>query len=552
MYGANDDDLDGIFHRLDEQDRADRHAHFSSSLIQLWDGNLEYPLEVRSVIFHEGEDPAYSVGGGKTQFVYDSPEGHYCWDLIRPDEDLHLTVELVDPDDPQVGFDSRVLFKAIDVDMVDAEDGSKVIEVTWVSSLIWWDTAILMACPALPPAVQPIHYYVALGNIRSAFLQAIFLSLVVTYSPLWRFVDDWTSPASYRDAVDPRRWPLMVSPVSPLRDATKPVLAAFRFDMALPAMIDQLRDADCFPTAKLWRPGDPQPFPKHVTLTRPVVILDIVHEELVPGITGTALDGWIHLLVQLGDDLITEIVHPILDPSATKALPSQHPLGDKLGLAPAKPWPVYRQGEYSGITGITTSRISRKKSRGTVYWTGGRSPEWVNSAITLAITTALDYLGWAMAIPGLGNLYQGEFDNTLLAFAKVENRRQARRAGRFAIRHVWCSEGSTGFGMATAVALRKGYYDTKPRLLQTVEVIDGFPYRIGRDIRKGSACCFEMPDGSIYVDRITDVKHRLDRDEELRFALTVGDGEADPDPIAELWAQASHIRDVARKIFLEH
>lgn len=542
-------DLDRIYHELSERDDAARRAHFSSTLIQLWDGNMEYPLQVRSVIDHEGEDPTWSVGGGVTHFAYDSPEGHYCYDLIRPDEDLHLTVELVDPDDPSIGWESRVAFKAVNVDLVDQEDGTQIVEVQWTTALAHWEHLILMAVPMLPPQLQPIHYWVALGNIRTQFLLALHMALAVTYSPLWRFVDNPFSIESYRDAVDPRRWPLMVSPLTALRDATKPVLAAFRFDMALPAMIDQLRDADCWPVARQWLPGDPQPFPSHVTLVRPTLILDIEHEELVPGITGTFVDGYIHLLVGLADDLITEVVHPILDPSLLPKNPSQHPLGDKLGLAPAKPWPLYRRGEYSGIV---EGRISLRKSLGTVFWTGGRSPEWVNQAITLAISTALDYVGFTMGIPGLGNLYQGQLDNTVLAFAKTEDRRRARGAGRFAFRHVWCSEASVGFGMATAIALRKGWFDSKPRMVRTVEVIDGFPYRIYRDVKKGSACCFEMPDGSIYVDRITNIKHRLDRETEMRYALVVGDDTGDEDPIAELWGRWNQMRDVARKLFLEH
>ncbi|MGB6246117.1 hypothetical protein [Gordonia sp. (in: high G+C Gram-positive bacteria)] len=542
-------DLDRVYHALTDADETARARHFSSSLIRLWDGNMEHPLEVRAVIDHEGEDPAWAVGGGVTNFPYASPEGHYAFHLIRPDEDLHLTVELVDPDDPSIGWESRVCFKALNVDLVDGEDGTKQVEITWNTNLVHWDHMILMAMPLLPPALQVPHYWVALGNIRTAFLIAIHMSLAVTYSPLWRFVDNPLSLSSYRDAVDPRRWPMMVSPLRALRDTSKPVLAAFRFDMALPAMVDQLRDADCIPLARQWLPGDPQPFPDYVVLVRPTIIIDIDHQPLVPGITGTFLDGWIHLLVGLGDDLITEIVHPVLDPLARKPLPSQHPLGDKLGLAPAQPWPLYRQGEYSGIV---EGRISLRKSLGTVFWTGGRSPEWVNMAITLAISTALDYIGFAMAIPGLGNLYQGQLDNTVLAFAKVEDRRRARRAGRFALRHVWCSEGSVGFGMATAMALRKGWFDTKPRMVRTVEVIDGFPYRIYRDIRKGGACCFEMPDGSIYVDRITNIRHRLDRETELRFALVVGDDSGDEDPIAELWGRWNHMRDIAKKLFLEH
>lgn len=539
-------DPDAVYRQLSAQDDLDRVRHFSSSLIRLWDGNLETGLEVRALEYHEGEDPCWSIGGGASRFAYETPEAHFLWNLIHPNEDVLLTVELVDPDDPARGWLSRTTYMATAVDLVEEEDGSRWIEVQWQTILLHWEQMMLMAMPALPPQLQVPTYFPAVGNIRTAFLTTWMMALAVTYSPLWRFVDNWADPQSYRDAVDPRRWPMVVAPLGVLRDGTKPGVWLFRFDMALPAMAEALRDADCIPIARMWLPGDPQPFPHHVRLERPTIVIDIEHHGLVPGLTGTLLDGYIELAVSLGDDLITHVVRPILTPN--RDVESEHELGEKLGLAPAKPWPVYRQGEYSGIVG---GRISRKKSLGTVFWTGGRSPEWVNQAIALAITVALDALGYALAIPGLGGLYQGQLDDTVLAFAKVEDRARARRAGRFARRHVWCSEGANGFGMQTALALRQGWFSTRPHIVRTVEVVDGFPYRIFRDVRKGEACCFEMPDGSIYVDRITNIRHRIDRDQELRFALVIGDDDGETDPIADLWNAANKMRDVAKKLFLE-
>ena len=319
--------------------------------------------------------------------------------------------------------------------------------------------------------------------------------------------------------------------------------------MALPAMKQGLKDAQCIPYARQWLVGDPQPFPEYLELTRNVIIVGIEYTDTVPGLTGTLLDGWIQLAVELGDDLITEVVHPILDPDDMTPLPSQTPIGDLLGLSPAQPWPVYRLGEYSGLL---NTRVSKKKSTGTVFWTGGRSPDWVNQGIALAISTALEYIGFSMGIPGLGNLYQGQFDNTVLAFAKVEDRSRARKAGRFCFRHVWCSEGATGFGISTALALRKGWFDSRPRVMRQVEVIDGFPYLIGRHVRKGYPCVFEMPDGGLYIDRISNVKWRRDEGQDLRRVLVVGDDEDDEDPIAQLWRHANDIREVGRKLFLEH
>lgn len=535
-------DPDATYHALKKVEADTRAHHFSSSLIRWWDGNMDVNLEVRNEIFHEDEDPIYEVGGGKTQVPYRSPEGYFAYDWLPAAEDLHMTVEIH-------GYEDRAAFIATSVDLVTDEEGTEIVEVTWVSYLAYWETQILMRNPILPVFVQWPHLFAIPGNTRAVYLLSWVLNLAVTYAPLFRFPDNPWSIKAYREAIDPRQWPLIVSPLNALRDGTKPTITNWNFDMALPAMKQGLKDAQCVPVAKQWLVGDPQPFPQYFELTRNCVIIDIEAREGVPGLTGTLLDGYVQLAVELGNDLVTEVVHPILDPDDMTPLPSQTPIGDALGLAPAQPWPLYRLGEYSGIIG---SRVSKRKSSGTVFWTGGRSPEWVNQGIALAISTALEYLGFAMGIPGLGNLYQGQFDNTVLAFAKVEDHARARKAGRFCLRHVWVSEGGTGFGIATALALREGWYKSRPRVMRQVEVIDAFPYLLGKHIRKGMWVMFEMPDGSVYVDQITNVKRRREDGEQLKLSLVVGDDEDDEDPIAQLWRHASTLRDTARKLFLEH
>ncbi len=534
-------DPDAVYHQLKAVQNQTRREHFESALIRWWDGDMNINIEVRSDIFSEGEDPVYAVGGATCQVPYRSPEGYFAYDWVPADADLNMTVEVH-------GYDDRVGYKALSVDLVTDEDGTEWVEVTFVSFLAYWESQILMAMPLLPAALQLPKLFAIPGDTRTVYLLSFWLNLLQTYSPLWR-VPDSVTPEGIADSIDPSRWPLVVAPTGLLGTFTKPTITSWRFDMALPAMTQGLKDAECIPIARPWLVGDRQPFPQYMRLSRNCVIIDIEHHPRTPGLVGTLLGGLIQLVVSLGTNLVTQVTHPVLDPNAMPALPSQHALGNQVGLPPAQPWPVYRLGQYSGLVG---TRVSKKKSTGTIFWTGGRSPEWVNQGITLAITTALSYIGWLMAIPGLAHLYQGQLDNVVLAFAKVEDTARARRAGRFALKHVWCAEGSTGFGISTALALRKGWYDSRPRIVRHAEIIDGFPYLVGKHIRKGTMCCFEMPDGSLYIDQITNIKWR--RDEEtagLRRTLVVGDDDEDEDPIAQLWRHANDLREIAKKLFLE-
>lgn len=536
MTAAVFDPLANYYELSGKADR-ERTAHLSTSLIRLWDGNMQTNIECRSDIETTLEDASYQPGGGTQTYPLSTPEGQFLSYYLDAEEDAHLTVE-------QTGYDDRITWKSRTITPTLAEDGTEVVEVEWICITVFWEHIMLRANPALPVSAQWPHIFAVPGNTKTVTKLAGHLGLMWQYAPLLSGVSDNVFTKEYWGNIDPRKWPVIMAPHDAGRDQSKGMITAYRFDLAFDAMRQSWEDAKCIPTAKMWLVGDRQPFPEYATLTQNTVILDVELHDNIHGITGTAADGWLKLGVGVLDDLITEVVHPILAPDQDW---SDTPIADAIGMGEARPWPVYRHGEYSGIVEAQSAIHKQLWYR---TYTGGRSPEWVNQGITLAITTALSYLGFALAIPGLDNLYQGQFDNTLLAFAVHTDRRRARKAGRFALVDGWEGGAGVGFGLSTGLALRGGWYKSRPHRTNVVEVVDCAPYPIGRVIKKGITCCFEMPDGSIYADMVTAIRLHRSHEEELRYSLVIGDDKDDEDPIAALWRHVSDFRSTMQRLFL--
>lgn len=506
-------DPEATYRHLTAVEETRRQRQLTGSLVRMWDGSMDVNLEVRNEVSLEGEDVDFTPGGGKLVLPLASPEGWWATRGIGAAEDLHVTVETR-------GFSDRITYSAVSVHEDEDEAGVELVEIELRTILHHWESTILKANPLLPDAIQWPHIFALPGHTRSIYKTSLRANL-----------------PTGADA------PFVVAPTIGT-DRSRPTITSWRYDVALEAMTQGMRDAHCIPTARMWLPGDEQPFPSYRVLRKPTIIFDVEQHDGAPGVTGTTAGGFIGIIVQLASDLITEVVRPVITGTSPTSPEQLYELsGAVQGL------PLYRRGEYSGLI---ASRKTIHKSQGYIVYTGGRSPEWVNQGIRLAITTALAWIGFAMAIPGLDNLYTGQFDNVVLAFARVEDRNRGRQAGRFAKRDVWSGDAETGFGISTAIGLRSGWWNSRPFISREVQVIDGHPHLIGDTVRKGTWCCFEQPDGSIYLDQVTAVSFARSREQELIWSLRVGDDRGDEDPVAALWRHYKHVRGTLRRLFLEH
>lgn len=171
--------------------------------------------------------------------------------------------------------------------------------------------------------------------------------------------DPWA--ANSWQNVNPSLWPAMVNPVHQSTTTAWTVLDA-RFDQPADLFKETLEGAGLMMTVDLWLQGDPQPAPSHVTLTEPILWIDIVVRQFDTSTTG----DWQDFLTGLKRNFDRDNNSPIMG------------LGDTPATASGRlPWVVWRPQDMARVT----SEFTVMKSEYSEVIVGGRSPEALNKMI---------------------------------------------------------------------------------------------------------------------------------------------------------------------------
>lgn len=269
--------------------------------------------------------------------------------------------------------------------------------------------------------------------------------------------------------------------------------------------------------------------------SRSCVVLAVEDKSGITGPTGTLLDGVINMIAATADDMITESLVPFdkdhdghTDPLFRKWF----------GVAPETPWVCWREHQYSGII---SSEHTIHKAQARTIMTGGKSPGWVNQTQTFLIRYALSQLAQVInyglgayeqpGVEGLDNLYQGQLDDTLLAWMRWTDPRRALNMGAYAYQEHFEQGAGTGWTLAATTTLREGQWKTREYQSFKVTVRNGAPYVLWYDTVLGDRNTFEIG-GILYTDQITAIKGSYSRTEPVRWELSVGDDSQEEDPMA--------------------
>lgn len=283
----------------------------------------------------------------------------------------------------------------------------------------------------------------------------------------------------------------------------------------------------------------------------------VVFEQIdgVTGPSGTAVDGFLNTVAVTLDDLITPIA--INPTTGTTFDPGQvlngEPVEDATGIdrtylfeqltatAPEPPKVIWWDNEFSGMT--STDLTWHKGSVKTVM-TGSKSPTIVNEAQTFAIRYGLSQLSavlnWWLGIgtggqqqapgsPGLDNLYQGQLDNTLLAWQRYTDPLRALFAGDMAWQEHFEKGTGTAYTLASVLTLRDGNWKTRPFAAFKAQTMDGHPWIAHIDYNVGDRVGFEQ-EGIIYVDNVIGIKRDWDWQKPLKVGVTIGEDKQKGDP----------------------
>lgn len=525
-------------------------------LIRLWDKNMQLIARITIPESWDCEEIAHDDGLSHVELV--GKDNDWLREIIcfktKPAEDLHITID-PDPDRPH-DFKNRWGGKVETI--VDVEERGKPAStvLNCKSNRRHLQGIYLAATPLLPEAIQPIKMFLWAGNCVTACSTAVMINLARIYtlnafSPIPRNIMD---PSTWLENLSPLNWPVQVMPVNPVFDQSRFVTFGARWKDAKTILTPVMKDAGVICHAYTWLPGDPAPYtmfgPELAELLKPTracVILSFEDQSGVGGPTGTAADGLLNLFAATADDLITESLIAVDGDGDGETDPFIRKI---LGVAPKRPPFVYRDVGYGGAQKRT---MVIHKSQALRIITGGKSPQWVNQAITFAIRYGISQLAQvvlgveAPGVEGLDNLYQGQLDDTLLAFISFMDPRRSKDVGPYGWNE-WFEVGSgSAFTINSIMTLREGWWKTRPYTSFKFDVGDGAPFKIGSkrdELRLGTRCSAERR-GILHTDQIMAIKRAGDRNKSGRPMLSFGDDSREEDPVARGMAAIGNVANFA-------
>jgi hypothetical protein len=380
---------------------------------------------------------------------------------------------------------------------------------------------------------------------------------VYSLNAFWPVPRNILAPETWLENLSILNHPVQIMPINPLLDQSRWCTIGARWKDAATVLTPVMKDCGVICHAYTWLPGDPPPYSsvfgdelgEILKPTRACVILSFENDSGVTGPTGTAVDGLLNLFAATADDLITEALFPVDGDGDGETDPLIRKI---LGVAPKRPPYVYRDVGYGGAN---RREMTIHKSQAIIINTGGRSPRWVNMAITWGIRYGLSQIASAIStIPGapsqltgsegLDNLYQGQLDDTLLSFINFIDPIRSADVGPYAFQEHFETGSGSAFTINSVFTLREGWWKTRPYVSFRFDVGDGDPFVLGEDIRLGSQVAAERR-GVLYRDQIMAVRREGKRTESSRPLLSFGDDSREEDPMAQGFAAIANVANFA-------
>ncbi|MGY4103408.1 Gp37-like protein [Nocardia sp. R16R-3T] len=504
----------------------------------LWDKNWENPVPLVGVVSASFEERFNETGEAAVVVQASNKLYRLLIEDLELYEDLHITADMQG---------KRWSGKCALIQESEKAGELGRIELKFLHEFEHVKKIVCFANPLLPPEFQYPKMYAFAGPSAFGARTLLFLNLLRRFAPLWALPEDIFNPASWLENLDPNNWPIVVMPGSFLTDTSMWSVLATRFGNAHDVLAPTLADAGLHLTVRRWLPGDPQPAPGHMHLTKPTLLLDLIDKSGWRGLTGTLIDGLIHYVTAVADDLINEVATEIGIPDAPEYL-----ISGFLGTAPQRPWVAWRNARRTGLSGIGEWQATVHKALAGAIVTGGHSPDWVNTGLKLLANAILGYIGAIFGNPGLTlGILDSQVEDVVLAFHRVGN---PIRFAQMGIRgpaygEYWESSGGTGASLSALQAIRTGFDRTKAYRSYKVSVQNGMPYWVGRHFDVGDRVAAEVGrNGRWYVDHVFALKYVIGRDTPAHWEISIGDDRAEDDPSAMLARHVAQLKSVIQSI----
>lgn len=345
----------------------------------------------------------------------------------------------------------------------------------------------------------------------------------------------WTDPygnAEEWSRFNPNLHSVICSPIKSGIPSEWTVVSA-RWDNAWDLLKATWDAAGILPTAELWFPGDPQPFPSYTTLQLPTVVINFKPRSTVTGAAGLLGQGWNHLTRVIdSDDKITTVLG--FDDAPIPTADGRDP------------WVVFDLPE--------APRMNIRKSTDHTFLVGGKSPKGLNDVIEVGIKTTIAAVVSVIPMIGppiaeiikgggelLGKLAADRFLN-LNEFTDRARKQYHGRSGYISVSKP---------GEANSVeALQKAWQaktETAGGLSVEFIVDDPYPYLPGRDFDLGDVVGVRAW-GAIWAAYISELSWVSEPGRAVGWRIRLGNLSALADPEALLAANAATVRSVVGRL----
>lgn len=509
--------------------------------LYLYDKNWSFVRFITGEIEGNFDRVLLDTGEAAIKVFGDNPVVADVLDGLGEEEDVHIRIE---------ASGVRWCGKASTVEY-DAGDGHDYVTIKFLHDYEHVKKIICYANPLLPAELQWPKSFLFAGPSVAGMRTLVFLNLLRRFGPLWALPENIFSPASWLANLDPNRWPIIVMPqYNFFTDTSAWAVLSARFGNAHDVMLPTARDAGVQITCERWFPGDPQPAPAHTTLVEPTLVIDFVDKSGVRGPTGTPLDGLFKTVSTILEDGVSE-VREILDPGAP---PPEYSRPGFMGTVNTYPWVFFRHGQRTGLSGISSWKMTVHKPLAGAVLTGGKSPSWVNAGIKLLVNAVLGWLGMLFGNPSLGiGIFDDQVEDVVLAFHRVPHVQRQTLMGRGQYGEHWEAGGGTGFSLSALQSIRAGLWRTRAFTSYQLEVNNGAPYWVGKHFVEGDRIVADVKrnqngTGDLYVDQVESISVSWSRTQDPRCKVQLGERGAADTPGAALSKQLENVRTIIQAL----
>lgn len=577
-------------------------------LIRVADSNLVSMWELDGEISAGVEDLMEDTGKCTISVAWEHWIQQLLTENIQLVEDVNILIDY-DPINPN--WRTRWGGKITEIHIKKDDKGVHTIELTALHFREHAKRLLVAANPIFPPEVQLPRMWVLPGPCRTICALTSFINLARLFMPVLSVITNVFNPPGWLNPLNPdaalgvlpTEWPIQVAFVDTALDQSRWTSIGATWTTWHESYKEILSDSGCMMRAYTYLTTDAdspntelasllEVFPEIISgITgldlsgleqqlasvaapkRNCVVFSFEQVDGVTGPTGTLADGLLDTIAVTFDDLITPVAIDLntgttYDPGQVlngesvfdaSGIGQTFLLESLLGLAPAPPKVIWWDGTYNGM--ISTDLTYHKGSAKTIM-TGSKSPTIVNEAQTFAIRYGLSQLSDVInqgiadnfgvplqniAANGIENLYQGQLDNTLLAWERFTDPLRALYAGDLSWQEHFERGSGQAYTLSSILTLRSGDWKTRPFAAFQAKAIDGFPWIADYDYHLGDRVGFEQ-NGVIYVDNVYGIKREWDWQRPLLVDCKIGENKEKGDPFAAAFKTLANLYAFAGQV----